>query len=178
MRDLKRFFLIVLLVVLVCVAFYRAGFRINLTPSVPVGVYQIHKIEGALKRGDIVWFCPPDTPLFRKSRDKWGDIPHGDCPGGYMHMFKPVAALPGDTVEVTRQGVFVNSQRLSNSQPMGRTGKGQRLYSDFGRFQVQTGTVWLISTYHLHSLDSRYFGAVSQGQLQGLARPIWVQTVK
>jgi len=171
-RDLKRFFLIVLVLVLAWVAFYRAGYRINLTPSVPVGVYQLHKLEGPLKRGDIVWFCPPDTRLFRKVRDDWGDIPHGDCPGGYMHMFKPVAALPGDTVNVTCQGVFVNGRLLPNSRPMDKTDKGQRLNPAFGRFHVQPETIWLVSSYHPQSFDSRYFGPIHQMQIVSLARPI------
>lgn len=175
LRDIGRFFLVVLVMISLWAACYGAGFRINLTPSVPVGVYQLHKLEGPLKRGDIVWFCPPDTPLFRKVRDEWGDIPHGDCPGGYMHMFKPVAALPGDMVEETHQGVFVNGHRLPNSQPRGRTGKGQRLNPAFGRFQVQPGTVWLVSTYHPQSFDSRYFGPLAMSQVEGIAYPLWIQ---
>jgi conjugative transfer signal peptidase TraF len=172
MRDIRRLFLAVLVLVGLWATCYWAGFRINLTPSVPVGVYQLHKLEGPLKRGDIVWFCPPDTPLFRKVRDEWGDIPHGDCPGGYMHMFKPVAALPGDAVELTRQGVFVNGQLLPNSRPMNKTGKGQKLNPIFGRFMVQPGTVWLVSSYHPQSFDSRYFGPVSNLQLGEIARPV------
>lgn len=170
MRDIRRLFLGVLVLVGLWVACYWAGFRINLTPSVPVGVYQLHRLQGPLKRGDIVWFCPPETPLFREVRDKWGDIPHGDCPGGYMHMFKPVAALPGDTVTVTRQGVLVNGRWLPNSQPMKKTSKGHKLNPAFGRYNVQPGTVWLVSSYHPQSFDSRYFGPVSQIQIESLAR--------
>jgi len=174
-RDIGRFFLIVLVIVALWTSCYWAGFRVNLTPSVPVGVYQLHKLEGALKHGNIVWFCPPDTPLFRQVRDEWGDIPHGDCPGGYMHMFKPVAALAGDTVEVTRQGVFVNGQLLANSQPMSQTTKGQKLSPVFGRYKVQSGTVWLVSSYHPQSFDSRYFGSVPQRLIEALARPVWIR---
>lgn len=171
-RDIGRFLLGILVLLSLWGGFYGAGYRINLTPSVPVGVYQLHPLKGSLKRGDIAWFCPPDTALFRKVRDEWGDIPHGDCPGGYMHLFKPVAALPGDTVEVTRLGVRVNGRLLANSQPMSQTAKGQALNPMLGRYQVQPGAVWLVSSYHPHSFDSRYFGAVHQVQIEATARPV------
>jgi conjugative transfer signal peptidase TraF len=174
-RDVSIFFMVVLVLASLWTVCYWAGFRYNLTPSVPVGLYRLHPIDRPLKRNDIVWLCPPDTPLFRKARDEWKGVPQGDCPGGFMHLFKPVAALPGDLVEVTSQGVFVNGKIIPNSQPMSMTASGHRLNPAFGKFKVQTGSVWLVSHFSSQSFDSRYFGAISLCQIHDWAKPLWVK---
>lgn len=69
----------------------------------------------------------------------------------------------------------MNAQWLPNSRPMDKASKGNPLNPAFGRFQVQPGTVWLVSSYHPQSFDSRYFGPLSMGQIEGKAYPFWIQ---
>lgn len=158
MATLRGFFLVVMGVGVVIWLFLALGFRINLTSSVPVGLYQVRPNHGVLKRGQIVWFCPPDTPQFRKARDA-GIVSPGDCPGNYLHWFKPVAALPGDIVVLSRGGVSVNGKLLANSKPREKSLTGRSIRPVYGTFKVQAGTVWLISTYDVRSFDSRYLGS-------------------
>ncbi len=141
-----------------------SGFKIIISPSVPMGLWHVEKISRPLRRGDFVWWCPPDTPTFRQARAR-GYLQPGDCPGNYLHIMKPVAAIPGDTVAITKTGVFVNGKFLKNSVPQAFDNKGRPLIGKLGRFQIQSGTVWLISSFHSHSYDSRYFGPVSIRQV-------------
>jgi type IV secretory pathway protease TraF len=61
---------------------HRSGFRLNHTPSVPVGLWRIQPPDGPIGRGQIISFCPPDTPLFRQALAR-GWIGHGGCAGGW-----------------------------------------------------------------------------------------------
>lgn len=152
-------------------AFIFSPIKYNLTPSVPVGFWYVHNIDRPLKRGDIVYFCPPNTPQFREARAR-GYVPEGDCPGNYLHMMKPIAALPGDTVEVRPDGVRVNGQLIANSKPVSVDPKGRSMHPKLGKFKVVPGEVWLVSHFHPKSFDSRYFGPVSVKSLQAQASRI------
>ena len=71
-----------------------AGLRINSTPSMPRGLWQVVANDTPLRRGEIVTVCPPDTKLIRLGASR-GYIPAGRCPGGYEPLVKPIAATVG-----------------------------------------------------------------------------------
>ncbi|WP_373533449.1 conjugative transfer signal peptidase TraF [Vampirovibrio sp.] len=154
--------------------FYAQGYRIITTPSVPPGIWKIEPIHGPIRRGQFVWLCPRDTPFFRMAKQR-GYIPDGDCPGGSMHLMKPVAAVAGDVVSVTSQGVAVNGNWLLNSQSLPQDRRNFPLPQLVHKtYIVQTGSVWLVSTYHPESFDSRYFGPIHAGQIEAIAKPVFV----
>jgi conjugative transfer signal peptidase TraF len=75
---------------------------------------------------------------------------------------KPVVAKPGDVVELSARGISVNGALLSNTAPLSKDTKGRPLEPwPFGRYVVASGTVWVASSYHPRSFDSRYFGPIS-----------------
>jgi conjugative transfer signal peptidase TraF len=76
----------------------RSGFRLNHTPSVPVGLWRIQPHDGPIERGQIISFCSPDTPLFREAL-AGGWIGHGRCAGGWEPFLKPVITTAGDHIE-------------------------------------------------------------------------------
>jgi conjugative transfer signal peptidase TraF len=149
------------------------GYRINTTPSVPVGVWRIGPV-GDLTRGAVVVICPPDSGTFRLARSR-GYLPRGGCPGSYQPLFKPVAALPGDSVTVTAAGLAINGAPIADSRALSRDGAGRAMPAiAAGRYPVASGTLWLVSPGRSSSFDSRYFGPLSTARLQGIARPVWV----
>jgi conjugative transfer signal peptidase TraF len=153
--------------------FYARGYRIITTPSVPPGIWKVESIRGSIRRGQFVWLCPPDQSFFRVAKQR-GYIPYGDCPGGYSHLIKPVAAVSNDIVSVIPQGIAINGKWLPNSQPQTFDRKGLPLPElKPGDYRVKEGEVWLISTYHRNSLDSRYFGPISRKQIEGVAHLVW-----
>jgi len=151
----------------------RAGLRVNATPSMPRGLWQVR--AGALVgRGEIVAICPPNRADIRQAAGR-GYIPPGRCPGGYEPLIKPVAALGGDVVTVTAAGLCVNGHPVANTRPL-RTDEAGRTLHPFpaGTYRVPRGELWLLAGHDPRSFDSRYFGAVPRANIIGVARPLWV----
>lgn len=155
---------------------YTAGYRVTLTPSLPRGIYRQSPVDtNQLHRGQIVSFCPPDTAIFQEARRR-GYIPSGYCPGSYMPLFKPVVALPGDTVEVSSLGISVNGHLLKNSRLQAQDNQKRPMPPmPVGIYKVPPGFVWIISTHHPQSFDSRYFGAISIQYIVGRMWPAWTE---
>ena len=151
-----------------------AGLRLNQTPSMPRGVWQVSHIAGPLGRGQIVTVCPPDIKAVRLGAER-GYVPQGSCPGGYEALVKPIAAVAGDLVEVAAAGVRVNGHQVDGSGQLDQDSAGRPLRAfPAGAYQVQPGEVWLLSGHDPRSFDSRYFGPVAVENVQGVARPVWV----
>jgi conjugative transfer signal peptidase TraF len=150
-----------------------SGFRLNMTPSIPEGIYVSDpKPPG---RGDLVLVCPPDTPFFRGARAN-GYLFRGRCPGGYVPLMKPIAAVEGDIVDVSPAGIRVNGVALANTRAFSSDAHGNLLpHPKTGRHVVEAGEMWLLSSYDQRSIDSRYFGPLSIAGVETVVRPVLVQ---
>ncbi len=154
--------------------FARAGFRINETPSAPMGLWRVTPVAGPLTRGAYVSFCPPDTPIFRLAKER-GYLAKGACASGLQPLLKPLAAIAGDRVVQDNQGFWVNGELISNSRAEDQDRLGRPLPAlSFSSAIVPRGEVWLLSSFHASSFDSRYFGAVKIVGIEGVAAPMWV----
>jgi conjugative transfer signal peptidase TraF len=153
---------------------HAIGLRINESPSLPIGIWRVSPVDRELQRGDIVSFCPPDTPAFREA---WrsGYLSAGHCEGGYEPLLKPVAAIAGDRVSGTDDGISINGCLIASSKSLNRDGLGRTLPSPEAHdVIVAKGEVWVISSYNPLSFDSRYFGPVPISRIEGLAHPLFV----
>ena len=153
---------------------HAVGLRINESPSLPIGVWSVSPLRDVVRRDDVVSFCPPDTGVFREA---WlrGYLGSGLCVGGYEPLLKPVAAIAGDRLTRTVEGISINGRLIANSKSLGRDGLGQALPSPgANNIIVAKGEVWVISSYNPLSFDSRYFGPVPVSKIEGLARPLFV----
>jgi conjugative transfer signal peptidase TraF len=156
--------------------FTEAGFRINETPSAPVGLWRVTPAAGPLTRGAYVSFCPPDTPIFRLAKER-GYIANGACASGLQPLLKPVAAVAGDRVVLDDKGFWVNGALISNSQAKDRDRLGRLMPTLLlGSAIVPEGEVWLLTSSHASSFDSRYFGPTKVAVIEGIAKSIWVLT--
>jgi conjugative transfer signal peptidase TraF len=131
------------------------GLRFNTSPSLPMGVY----IVTSDRRANLIEFCPAEPfaalSLLRGYRDP------GACRDGGTPLLKPVVANAGDSVELSERGISVNGVLLPNTAPLLNDTKGRNLTAwPLGRYTVTSGTVWVASSYHSRSFDSRYFGPV------------------
>jgi conjugative transfer signal peptidase TraF len=150
------------------------GLRINESPSLPIGIWRVSPLDRELQRGDIVSFCPPDTPTFREARGR-GYVGKGLCEGGYEPLLKPVVAIASDRITQTNEGISINGRLIANSKSLNRDGSGRALPSPVAsNLVVAGGEVWVISSYNSLSFDSRYFGPVPISGIEGLARPVFV----
>ena len=145
-----------------------AGIRINWTSSLPPGFYLITDDLNAR----LVEFCPPR--IFSPLSIERGYRPGGICPDREAPLLKPVIATPGDTVMVSDDGISVNGRQLPNTRPRPLDSAGRPLKAwPPGIYSVSAETVWVASTYHPNSLDSRYFGPISISTVRHRLRPLW-----
>lgn len=157
---------------LLVVAARERGFLWVATASVPRGLWRA--TPGRLDHGAVVVLCPPNERRFQAAREA-GYVPGGWCPGNLPPFVKPVAALPGDTVELSAEGVRVNGGPiLANSRPLPSTnGTAALRPMPAGRYTVGADEVWLVSEYHPRSWDSRYYGPVPIRNVTAVAQPVW-----
>lgn len=161
---------------------YSAGFRLNVSASAPAGVWRVDDVALPVSRGATVAICPPDIELVTRLRDAghiaadWGVfrwIAPKACPSATVPFLKPVVAVEGDTVEVTRSAISVNGHPLRNS------GSADLIFGipavKEGRYVVQRDQLWVVSSYTDHSFDSRYFGPLHQHDVRGIASPLVVR---
>lgn len=123
---------------------------LNMTPSIPMGIYRIQK------RVDIE---VEDLIVFRFN-ERW--------------LIKEVIGVAGDVFCVTQEGDFtLNGKRFGVA--LERTRPGKRLKRQVG-CQPVAHEEWVVFGYGDRSFDSRYFGAVKQQAILGKAVPFWVKS--
>ncbi|MCM2476819.1 conjugative transfer signal peptidase TraF [Rhizobium sp. CG5] len=147
---------------------YIGGFRLNLTPSEPLGLWRIVALQRPVETGDLVFICPPATASFEEAR-RHGYVRRGLCPGGFAPLIKTVAALPGQRIEVGAT-VIVDGRPLPSSIVRQSDGEGRPITA-FKTGIVPLRNLFLHSSF-ASSYDSRYFGPVPDTGLLGLARPV------
>nr|WP_281978752.1 conjugative transfer signal peptidase TraF [Pseudorhizobium flavum] len=144
------------------------GYRLNLTPSEPLGLWRIEALRRSAEIGDLVFVCPPAYAMFEEARRR-GYFRRGLCDRGFAPLIKTVAALPGQHVEITDH-VVIDGRSLAASVVRKTDGEG-RTITPYPGGVVPPGHFFLHSSV-ASSYDSRYFGPVPDSGLLGLARPI------
>lgn len=144
------------------------GYRLNLTPSEPLGLWRIEALRRSAEMGDLVFVCPSATEMFEEARRR-GYLRRGWCAGGFAPLIKMIAALPGQHVEITDR-VAIDGCSLAASTVRKTDGEGRTLTPYPGGI-VPSGHLYLYSSF-ASSYDSRYFGPVPDSGLLGLARPV------
>ncbi|MDR2945155.1 MAG: conjugative transfer signal peptidase TraF [Candidatus Adiutrix sp.] len=144
---------------------WLSGFRVNLTPSLPLGVYRLS--GEAARKGGLAAFClDVSNPFSRAARER-GYLASGACPSGLRPLLKTVAGLPGDHVKITPEALLVNGEALANSARLERDQFGREVPPSLlitGR--IPAGFALVVSQEHAGSFDSRYFGLVPMSSLK------------
>ena len=148
---------------------FTGGYRVNLTPSEPLGLWRIERLQRPVSIGDLVFLCPPTTAVFEEARRR-GYLRRGLCPSGFAPLIKSVAALPGQRVDITNH-VLIDGRHAPASSVWRTDGEGRVLLPDPGGV-VPPHHLFLHSPF-ASSYDSRYFGPVPDSGLLGLARPVF-----
>lgn len=159
------------------VAMSSLGLRFNLTSSLPVGLYRVTHDSPTLERGAIVLYCLP-APVAGFAHER-GYVPRGgQCPGGLTPIGKMVAALPGDTVVLTADGITINGALESHSRALASDLKGRELpHLLGGSYVVQRDYIWLLAPSD-RSFDSRYLGPLPVRNVLGRVQPLWIAAVR
>jgi conjugative transfer signal peptidase TraF len=144
------------------------GYRINLTPSEPLGLWRVVPLDRTVAVNDLVFICPPPTAAMREARAR-GYFRSGSCPGGVAPLIKMVIAVAGQRVEIGAS-VAVDGRTISSSSLARRDGKGRPL-ARFPSGTVQRENVFVHSPFP-GSYDSRYFGPLPASGILGLAQEV------
>lgn len=136
------------------------GLRINVSPSMPLGIYRIHTT--APQRGNLAMFCLPGA---------WATLAHeraylaeGSCPTGQRPLVKRIVGIAGDIVELSPAGIHINGKLLPESQIRTTDSQGRSISSALKAGSIPTGHALLLGD-GLSSFDSRYFGVVPHQSL-------------
>jgi signal peptidase I len=118
--------------------FYVFGLTVNLTNSMPLGIYQFSHENNTIAKNDLVVF---HIPL--KSEQ----------------LLKKVVAVENDHITVTQDGVFLNGAFVANSKIFHFDSKGHPLTPKLLDKTLAKGEIFAMGE-HIQSYDSRYFGTV------------------
>ena len=130
-------------------------FTVNISPSVPVGLYRFVSLEGPLQRGDLL-----HLPAVR--------FGHSWCLPQVLPLLKPVAGVPGDLVCVQPEGVWVQGEAYG---AVYQEHRGNPLPVFWGCHVVGAGEVF-VASHEPKSLDGRYFGMTHVEDVRR-AVPLW-----
>jgi conjugative transfer signal peptidase TraF len=145
------------------------GFRVNLTPSEPLGLWRIVEPDRPILIGDLVFICPPDTDAIRVARAR-GYLRFGLCVGRVAPLIKTVVATSGQVIEI-HGDVRIDGRPLPHSRVARTDGQGRQMVHYDGGV-VPPGAVFLHSEFP-GSFDSRYFGPLPMDGILGLAQEVW-----
>jgi len=145
------------------------GLRVNLTPSEPLGLWQIVEPDRPILVGDVIFICPPDTNGMREARAR-GYLRFGLCAGWVAPLIKTVVATSGQAIEIA-DDVRVDGRPLPQSRVARLDGQRREMVHYDGGV-VPPGAVFLHSEFP-GSFDSRYFGPLPMDGILGLAHEVW-----
>ena len=155
--------LVLIFAMYVISVYTRDNYYLNLSPSLPCGLYKISAPVN-LKRGDIVIFIPPDHLKTFIYKRHW-------LPAGWPLM-KQIGAMPGDTFCINKgqqfliNGKFVGPVSTVDSQ-------GLPLPKIAGCRTIEPETILPVATHISNSFDGRYFGTIPLNIIKGKAVPLY-----
>jgi conjugative transfer signal peptidase TraF len=132
----------------------------NLSPSLPRGLYLLHRSTGPA-RGAIVTFPPPDRAASTIAA-------RGYLPAGAW-LLKTVVALPGDVVCIDTLTFKVNGRIIGGIARRDSAGRPLDPFLFCGLLRPDSA---FVATTSPLSYDSRYFGPVPLSTLT-VAVPAW-----
>lgn len=150
-----------------------SGLRLNLSPSVPLGVYWIDA-SIAPTVGDYVALCPPRDALFEAALQH-GYLAPGACRTGYGELIKVLAATEGSSVATREDGVWIDGELWPLSTPFSRDAQGRVIpQRPTPRVEVLGDqSIWVMSERAASGFDARYFGALDRDALVAKATLIF-----
>jgi type IV secretory pathway protease TraF len=128
--------------------------RLNVSPSLPYGLYRLHVVAAPLTRGTLVIVHVPG----------WS--------ARTVPFLKPVAAVAGEWVCRVGQALVIHGEDYG---PVYDAWRGDPLPSAIAAdtcVVVPPGHAFLATTAPA-SLDSRYYGPIAMEQIAATATPLW-----
>ena len=137
----------------------------------PLGLYRLTGNPYPLHDGELVEVELPNPRMHpavaEGIRDHW--FPEN------QPWIKQVGAVSGQTVTLSRKGVWVDGRHLPNSRVDRCTpgGRNAIFHYPFGTYHLKNGQVWLYAPGN-YAFDSSYYGPVSESHVLQAVQPCWI----
>jgi conjugative transfer signal peptidase TraF len=123
-RKASILFVVVFAASLGYFALIWVGIRINISGSMPRGLYHVRALARTVRRGDSVAVCLP-LRAASLGRER-GYLGPGTCPESVEPLLKIVIATEGDIVVKSPAGISVNGKLLPKSRQLRVDAVGNR----------------------------------------------------
>ncbi|CAM5392957.1 S26 family signal peptidase [Alcaligenes phenolicus] len=133
----------------------------NASDSAPRGFYAVR--QDVIRQGDWLLTRLPAEAARLAAQRRYLPL--------NVPLLKRVAALPGDHVCARTGRVYVNDQPIAVALTQDRQGRPLTPWT--GCRWLADDEVFMLSTHHAASFDSRYFGPIPRTTALGLAVPLW-----
>lgn len=149
--------------------------QVNLTESVPLGLYRPSDADEPLAAGTMIRFClTEDHARILAGRPF---LRSGTCPKQTQEIAKPIVGVPGDRIRHTAEGVSINGTALPASPTYPTDSYALPMpHVEFGERVLGEGEYWVHSPYVDRALDSRVNGPVRRNQIRGRWTPLLTWT--
>jgi conjugative transfer signal peptidase TraF len=134
----------------------------NPSDSVPRGWYRVMTASDLHKGDTVLVQLPANVQAFAAQR---GYLPDG------VPLLKRIAALPPQQVCIRDHTALVDG--LAVAAALAHDSHHRSLPTWSGCRALVAGEVFLLSTTHPASFDSRYWGPINVSDVIGSARPLW-----
>ena len=142
---------------------YRGRYVINISASLPMGIYKLYEIE-KIEKGDIVMFSfPPEAEKYIRERKY--------LPDNVKTLLKRVTAVEGDNVEVRDKTLYINNEEYWLAKIKEKDSKG--LLLPRMKNQILRKDEYFVLGTHPTSFDSRYYGAIRKEVILKKAELVW-----
>lgn len=160
-------YILLLLLLLVFNFFEYTPFTINLSPSVPCGIYfVVPKIfQADYKKGDVVLFEVPAKIKQFMTQRKYIDK--------NTYLLKQMQALEGDTYYVDDKAIYINNKYVGNIST--KDSLGRKINPQYGKHYIDKG-YFLPMGSDEKSYDGRYFGEVPIKNIKNKVIPLIIFT--
>jgi len=142
---------------------------LNVSRSLPRGLYW--RKDSSVSLGDFVVVCAEsiESAQWITARGYTGK---GRCADGTAPLLKTIAAIGPARVTVTDCGVTIDGQAIPESKPLPIDSNARVLPARHGETVLSNDQIFLLSTHHRLSLDSRYFGPVQKATITMTVTPL------
>jgi signal peptidase I len=136
---------------------------------VPTKAYRIPTsgMEPSLLVGD---YFVADRECYQEDEPQRGDVIVFAAPGGPEDFIKRVIGLPGETVELRGERVFINGTLLNDNWGVY---KGPPPRGETPPVRVPPGAYFVLGDNRYNSYDSRHWGCLARGSIKGKALYIY-----
>ena len=157
----RKIIILILVLVTFCLYFVQLPqiFYVNVSASLPYGLYKIEK-NPSWQKGAIVAFFLPEKVNFMKSRN-WLSLT--------VPLLKPVVALEGDHCCIQNEEIKINGQKYGDIAKVDTDGLNLPQIS-FCR-DLAEDEIWVGSNRIKNSFDSRYFGTIPKNTILAIIKP-------